>query len=136
MRQRIHIPKYDWIVDIMYDVRPRDAKEAAMRLADMGCPMRHICRAEDLILSGVPNQGFTYTDRDDRHTLVVIGHASSIGEFFNSFSHECNHTVDHISQYYGIPLDSEENAYLTGDMAALIWEDAVRCAIKIWKRLK
>lgn len=133
IRQHVCIPgEYPWCLDILYDARPHDVREIIMRLSDMGCAMRHLARAEDLILSGVPNQGLTYSDKDNHHSLIVVGFATSVGSTINTLSHEINHAVDHISQYYGIPYASEANSYLTGDLAEAIWNNAVECIRDLW----
>lgn len=132
IRQRVDIPAADWLVDIFYDVRPSDAECVADSLYRMGCPKKHIHKAYQLVRSGVPNQGLTYSDRQNHHTLIVVGHASSIGELISTTIHEVDHLTDHISQYYNIPYDSEENSYIIGDVAKTIYEDAVKKAIKIF----
>lgn len=133
LTQRIVIPKYDWMVDICYDATPRNADAIVGALEDLGCPRRHLYKAERLLRSGTPNEGLTYSDRYGRHTIIVITRASSIGEFISTTIHEVDHLTDHISQYYNIPYDSEENSYLIGDIAKTIYEDAVRNAIKIFR---
>lgn len=90
-------------------------------------------KAERLLRSGTPNEGLTYSNKYERRTLIVITRASSIGEFISTTIHEVDHMVDHISQYYSIPYDSEENSYLIGDVAKTIYEDAVKNAIKIFR---
>lgn len=122
------MPRYEWDIDILYDARPKDASEVVMRLADMGCSEYNLCQAEDLLLSGKPNQGLTFSDRQEHHTLIVVGRASNVGQFINTFVHELDHCVDHISQYYGIGYASEENSYLMGDLVGMICEDAYRKA--------
>lgn len=133
--QRIFVDRYSWVVDIFYDVKPHNAPAIIDRLADMGCSMHNLCHADDLIRSGIPNQGLTYTDNEEKHTLVAIGHATTAGAFFNTLSHELSHAVDGISRHYGINPYSEENAYLTGDLSELIWNDAIQCAKKLWRSI-
>ena len=132
LRQRVNLQKCDWLVDIFYDARPKDADNIIDRLWDMGCPERHLYKAEILLKSGVPNEGLTYSNKREHRTLIVITHASSIGEYISTIVHEVDHMVDHISQYYNIPYDSEENSYIIGDIAKMIYEDAVKNAIKIF----
>lgn len=135
IRQNIFINRYGWTMDILYDARPCNAAEIVDRLADMGCSMNNLCHAEDLIRSGIPNQGLTYTDNEEKHTMIVIGHATTVSAFFNTFAHECSHAVDGISRYYGINPYSEENAYLTGELSELIWSDAIQCAKELWRSI-
>lgn len=53
----------------------------------------------------------------ERASVVVIGHATSVEETVNTFSHELRHLVDDIAAVCGITVSGEEVAYLTGDIA-------------------
>lgn len=121
----INIPKYHWHIDICYDVRPKDAKLITDWLYSMGCAKMYLHKAYCLLKSGVANEGLTYSDRFNHHTLIAIGHTTSVGEFVSTLVHEVDHLTDHISQYYGIGYASEENSYLIGDIAKIIYEDAI-----------
>lgn len=122
-----------WCVDIFYDARPRNADEILDALWDLGCEQRYLYKAERLLRSGVANEGLTYSNKQRHQTLIVITRASSIGEFISTAIHEVDHMVDHISQYYNIPYDSEGNSYLIGDIAKTIYEDAVKKAIRLYR---
>ena len=129
-KQHIHIPKYDWDVNILYNVDAHNIEYVADELYALGCPMRDIRKAVNLLATDYPNQGLTYSDKIHHETLIVVGYASSIGEFANTLVHEVDHCVDHISQVFGIPYDSEENSYLIGGVAELICEGALNHFIK------
>lgn len=131
--QHVCIPMAEWCIDIYYDVMPRNADFILDKLEEMGCPERHLYKAEDLLKSGEPNEGLTYSSQRERRSLIVIGHATSIGEYISTIVHECNHLCDTISLYYGIPLGSEDNAYLMGDIAKTIYDNAIKHAVKIYK---
>lgn len=124
LTQRITIPKYDWLVDICYDATPRNANGLIDKLEYMGCPHKHLHKAESLLKSGVPNEGLTYTDNENRHTLIVIGHTSDIFQCINSLEHECNHLEMHICEYFGISPYSEEASYLSGSIKEIIARNA------------
>lgn len=130
--QHVTIPTADWNVTICYDAKPKNTECIIDALCDLGCPQRHLYKAERLLRSGIPNEGLTYSNEYERHTIIVVGHTSSIGEFISTIIHEVDHMVDHISQYYNIPYDSEENSYIIGDVTKTIYEDAVKKAIKIF----
>lgn len=133
--QHLCLKKYGWCVDIYYDVKPADTDRILDLLWDLGCPQRDMYKAEDLLSSGVPNEGLTYSNKREHRTLIVVGHATSIGEWLSTISHEVNHLADHISQYYGIPYASEENAYLVGDIAKAIYDNALSYVSQIARRL-
>lgn len=125
--QDIYIRQYDWNITIYYDVMPRDANRIINALYDMGCATHYLRYAEKLLKSGCYNQGLTYSDKWNKHSIIVVGRAVSIGQYINTLVHEVDHLVDHISQYYGIAYESEDNSYLIGDVAEAIYEDAIRC---------
>lgn len=131
IKQSIYIPKYDWYVDIMWNVVPYNTEDIIDRLFAMGCPLKHRIKAENLLNSGRDNEGLTYTNHKHRRTLIVIGHASSIGEIISTIIHEVDHLTDHISQYYNIPYESEENSYLIGSIVKAIFDNAVGNTLKI-----
>ena len=133
IHQHCCIPSAKWCVDVFYDVRPNNADEILDELWDLGCAERYMYKAERLLRSGVSNEGLTYSNKQEHRTLIVITRASSVGEFISTTIHEVDHMVDHISQYYNIPYDSEENSYLIGDIAKTIYEDAVKKAIKLFR---
>lgn len=133
IHQHCCIPSAKWCVDVFYDVRPNNTDEILDELWDLGCAERYMYKAERLLRSGVSNEGLTYSNKQEHRTLIVITRASSVGEFISTTIHEVDHMVDHISQYYNIPYDSEENSYLIGDIAKTIYEDAVKKAIKLFR---
>lgn len=124
LRQRVILQKCDWIVDIFYDARPKDAEYIINRLWDMGCPERHLYKAERLLKSGVPNEGLTYTDHQNRHTIIAIGRTTDIFQCINSLEHETNHLEMHICEHFGIDPFSEEASYLSGDIKEAIARNA------------
>lgn len=125
IKQHLCLKDYDWCVDILYDVKPKDAGYVLDKLYEMGCSKRDLYEAEDLLISGVDNQGLTFSDKRKHHTLMVIGHASSIGQLLNSISHEKNHLEMHVCEYYGIDPHGETASYLSGDIAEAIFENAI-----------
>lgn len=124
IRQHVCLHKYDWCIDIIYDARHKDAERITRWLYDMGCPVKHIREAYDLLESGVPNEGLTYSDKKHRHTLVVVGHASDLFGALNTLEHEINHLETHICEYYDIDMHSETAAYLSGDIKEVIARNA------------
>lgn len=132
IRQKIHLHKYDWVVDICYDVRPKNADTILDELWSMGCQLRHLHKAERLLKSGVANEGLTYTDHINKHTLVVIGHTSDIFQCINSLEHETNHLEMHICEHFDIDPFSEEASYLSGDIKEAIARNAWRTMKKLF----
>ena len=63
---------------------------------------------------GKRDVGFTYTDPEKRTSIVGIAATSSQGELLNTIVHEAKHVQSHICDYYNVPEDSEQAAYLIG----------------------
>ena len=124
IRQRITIPDYDWLVDICYDARPNNADQIIDELWNMGCPKRHLYKAERLLKSGTPNEGLTYSNPYERKSIVVIGHASTPFEMCNSIMHELDHLQVAICRADGLRTDGEDAAYLMGDITEAIARNA------------
>lgn len=133
IERRLIFPRCDWTVDIIYLSHAEDADYIADKLWDMGCAEQNLRKARRLLRSGVPNEGLTYTDNAHRHSLIVVGHSTSVGEFLSTVVHEVDHLTDHISRYYGIPYDSEDNSYLIGDIVKSLYEDATNAIFKSFK---
>ena len=52
-----------------------------------------------------------------KQSLIVIAKTSSPDEFMSSLAHEQKHLCSHIEQFYHIDSNSEEAAYLAGDVS-------------------
>ena len=60
------------------------------------------------------NSGVTFTNSDYRTSIVCINKTTSREELINTISHEADHVQAAICDYYNVPLDSEQAAYLIG----------------------
>ena len=116
-RQTIYIPEYQWKVYVYYDTTPYDTEELLGKLRSLGCSENGILRTRKQLLGGDYNNGFTYSNRALKQSVVSLGRASEFSQFLNSFVHELHHLSTHIAQAYGIPLDGEEICYLSGGIA-------------------
>lgn len=63
---------------------------------------------------GNKDTGFTYTDPAKRLSIVGISPTSSQEELLNTIVHEAKHVQSHICEYYNVPEDGEQAAYLIG----------------------
>lgn len=124
IEQSLYIANADWDVVLFYDATPKFSGVIMRQLWQFGIPAEKYYEAQRLLNDNKRNEGLTYSNIRSRCSVVVIGRVSSCGQFINTIVHECDHLADHISQYYGIPLDSEENAYLHGDIVQQIVEEA------------
>ena len=63
---------------------------------------------------GQLNSGFTQTDFNKRRSIVGIGKTASKDQFLNTIVHEAKHVQSNICEYYNVPEDGEQAAYLIG----------------------
>lgn len=124
IRQRVELHKYGWLVDIFYDVRPKNADEILDELWGLGCEQRHLYKAERLLRSGRANEGLTYSNPHERRSVIAIGHVTSPLELANSLLHECDHLQVAILKADGLRTDGEDAAYLMGDITEAIARNA------------
>ena len=115
--QQIHLPSYDWTVQIFYNVPPFKVDIIRRHLQSLGCHSQPLEDACLLVSQSVPDTAFTYTNVSLHRTLIVLCPPSSPSQFLNTLSHELLHAVVHISDYYNIPLNTESPCYLLGSLA-------------------
>ena len=116
-RQLIHIPKYGWEVHVYYDTTPKDALEVISKIRRLGCSENSILRTYKQLSGGALDNGFTYTNRALKQSVMNLGRSSSFAQFLNSFVHELHHLCTHIATAYGMDLQGEDVCYLSGDIA-------------------
>ncbi len=63
---------------------------------------------------GQDNGGFTHTDYSKKLSIVGIGKVDSKKQLINTIVHESKHVQSHICNYYNVPEDGEQAAYLIG----------------------
>lgn len=117
LRQRIYIRKYDWLVYVFYDTDSTDADEILSLLRHIGCREKNLSDSGKSLRNGIDNTGLTFSNNRLRESVMVIGRASSLSEFLDTWQHELTHLQRHICRTYGIDPYSEEAAYLAGDIA-------------------
>lgn len=116
-RQAIYIPDYDWKVYVYYDTTPNDAAEVSYKLYQLGCSPQGIERSYRQLMTGIYNNGMTYSNRSLRKSVVSLGRASEFPQFLNSFVHEVHHLATHIAEAVGMSLVGEPICYLSGNIA-------------------
>lgn len=111
-----------WTVDFLFATRNYDIDGVLACLRDAGAPDWVLDDALDLMENCDYNCGFTYSRNrlsyanPRRHRAVMlIGPTTSGEQFLNTLAHEVRHLADAVANSYGVPLDSEPPAYMTGD---------------------
>lgn len=72
------------------------------------------------------DSGVTFSNPDYRTSIVCINKATSREELINTISHEADHIQDTICNYYDVPLDSEQAAYLIGYLVGKMYYQSRR----------
>ena len=103
-------------VDVDYD--NFDIIESA--LTDILAPISVIDEIYDKI-SYKYNSGVTFTNSDYRTSIVCINKTTSREQLINTISHEADHIQDAICEYYDVPLESEDAAYLIGYLVSKMY---------------
>lgn len=104
-----------WTIDFLFAETKYDIEGVVSCLRHAEAPRYIIDQAVDLMDSGEPNTGFTYTNARVFRALVCIGPTTSGGEFQDTLVHEIHHLAVAIARELGVDLESETPAYLAGD---------------------
>mgnify|MGYP000724807918 FL=1 len=132
MEQNLHIKEIGWSLRIFYCPKTSSQRSIVLqRLFDAGCTGKNYRRAMALLNSGALNIGLTYTNKDERKTIIVIGCSSDIAEFVNTLTHEINHFIEHVMEALNIESGTEDEAYFTGELFELLYRDAVSSVLPL-----
>lgn len=132
IEQKLHIKEIGWNLRIFYCPKTSSQRSIVLkRLFDAGCTGRNYRRAMSLLNSGALNIGLTYTNKDDRKTIIVVGCSSDIAEFVNTLTHEINHFIEHVMEALHIQSGTEDEAYFTGEIFELLYRDAVSSVLPL-----
>ena len=119
--KNFRLDSWDWDLTVFLDTRQEDARLLVRTLRENGCGGRNLRRALRNLRSGELNTGLTYTDGDDRRTVMIVSHASGPAEFWNTLDHEKNHVAEHIATTDYIDRKGEEFSYLHGELAQRLY---------------
>ena len=132
IQQNVNIREIGWSLRIFYCPKTASQRSIVLkRLFDAGCTGKNYRRAMALLNSGAWNIGLTYTNKDDRETIIVIGCSSDVAEFVNTLTHEMNHFIEHVMEAFHIESGTEDEAYFTGELYELLCRDAVSSVLPL-----
>ena len=132
IQQNVKIREIGWNLRIFYC--PKTASQCSIvlqRLFNAGCTGKNYRRAMALLNSGAWNVGLTYTNKENRETIIVVGCSSDIAEFVNTLTHEINHFIEHVMEALHIESGTEDEAYFTGEFFELLYRDAVSSVLPL-----
>ncbi len=102
-----------WSIVLFVDVDYNKFDVIESALTDILAPISVIDEIYDKI-SYKLNSGVTFTNSKYKTSVVCINKTTTREELINTISHEADHVQDAICDYYDVPLDSEQAAYLIG----------------------
>lgn len=120
-KERIRLSRWNWTVYTYVSLGHYHVHEIIKRLVSLGCEGRNLRRAYHNLSAGELDTGLTYSNTAKRASVMVVSHASSAEEFFNSLLHEMRHLEEHIAVADGIHPYGEAVAYLIGDLSKAIY---------------
>lgn len=113
--QDTYIHRVGWHVRVYHAVRNVYAEEILDELIRIGCKGQKLTDAKETLWGKEPNTGYTYSNPELRETIIIIMPTTSGVEYWNSFDHEKNHLLQHISLTTGIDPYGEEISYISGE---------------------
>lgn len=122
--QEFCLPRIRWRVRVYYAVTGYYVNEIMADLRGIGCHGDDLISAYRQLRDCSLDTGLTYTNGARRSSVMVIAKTSSAEEFNNSLQHEQRHLERHIANYLDIDPNSEDAAYLAGDIAAAMFSHA------------
>ena len=114
-----------WSIVLFVDVDYDKFNVIESALTDILAPISIIDEIYDKI-SYKLDSGVTFSNSDLRESVVCINRASTREELINTISHEADHIQADICNYYDVPLDSEQAAYLIGYLIGKMYYNSRR----------
>lgn len=124
IRQKIYIRRAQWHLVIYHYVDAMWADEILDDLISIGCRGEKLLKAKDNLWRGLVNSGLTFSNCDERMTIMVIGHTSSGEEYWNSIDHEKMHLLQDIAKTCGMDLFGEKISYISGEVLREVYREA------------
>ena len=106
--------KDKWGIVVCYDLMRKDVREMRSLMESVGLEDEEIDGYLRMLLYH-KNTGMCITNMDLKMSLVFVGQASSMDQWWDTMAHEVlDHAKIAILDYYDVPLRSEDSAWLTG----------------------
>ena len=114
--QRVFLDDWRWTVIACYNAVAEDTGTILDLMDEAEIPLDKIEAAERILSNFQPDSGLTASSSKSRSSVCVIGRASSVFEFQNTYDHEKGHVTMHIAKALGIDPFGEELQYRAGDI--------------------
>lgn len=126
LRQRIRIPRYHWEVIVFYESDYHDAPYILRELDEIGVDDVTYWKAARNLDDGLPDTGLTYSNMEEKVSVIVLSKTSSKAEFANTWFHELIHCANHIALANNLDPMGEPIAYVGGELARAMQPIAAR----------
>lgn len=121
IKQGFSIGDRDWYIMAYYNLQTdEDYAEAEEALIAAGQKPAYAQRVIHELMW--PNSGYTYTKFGDHFSIILISHATSYDELYDTVQHETRHVSSHLGSYYHLDADGEEIAYLHGEISRQMYK--------------
>ena len=107
-----------WAFIFAYNIGEDNLDEIGEWIEALGASRKEIKRTQRLLQT--PNKGFTFSKESLRMSVVCIGNATSLEQWWDTLSHEIDHLQDAVMQNYDVSSGTEDAAWLQGYIMRLI----------------
>lgn len=114
--QRVSLPDWRWTAVFCYDAAEHDTNTILDLMDEADISLDKIEAAERILSNIQSNTGLTASSFNSRTSVCVVGRATSVFEFQNTYDHEKGHVTMHIARALGIDPFGEELQYLAGEI--------------------
>lgn len=127
IKQGFSIGDRDWYIMAYYDIKTdKDYDEVEEVLIAGGQKPAYAQKVVTELMH--PNTGYTYTKFGEHLSIVLVSHATSFEQMYDTVQHELKHVTEHLSSYYRVDPKGEKAAYLQGEIARNMYK-AVAIAV-------
>lgn len=112
--QRLILRQYNWAITILYECDCSDIPVIFDHLISIDCSPEFIEDVNSNLSKCKKNTGLSYSNYENRRTIIVINKHTSIDELINTTVHESYHFVQQLNKVCDIQ-DEETLATLQGN---------------------
>lgn len=121
IRQEFTIECVDWHVIVWYAVDCYNADEILDDLIRTGCKGQNLAEAKRNLWSCQYDNGITFTNDENRSSVIVIGLSESPAQYHNTITHERGHLTAHIAKILNLDPFGEKIRHVEGEIAQKMW---------------
>lgn len=123
IKREIALKHYEWTVHLYIGYTEAESIYLCQRLAAIGCRGKALSDAHAHFVRGGEDRGLTYSNINERNSVVAIGASETEGSIVNTIGHELLHVVAHICEKESIDMFSEEPCYILGELCEKLFKE-------------